>query len=246
MPNNDRVSERYYGQINSEDSHEATRSRIHWICAQASGSRVLDVGCSQGIASILLAREGFSVTGIDLDAASLRFARAERARESKPVRDHVAFQLASILDFTAGEHRFDTVILGEILEHFAHPGRLIARASGLLARGGKLIVTVPYGYHPYHDHKQTFYAGSLSRLLYPEFRECALEVRHKYLCYAGAKRGRPASPPAPGADRLRRWMELDEAEFLRIEQEQQRRMNQRKAALDRAAARLKQLEERDE
>ena len=44
MANHDRVSERYYGEINSEDSHEATRTRIHWMCREATGKRILDVG----------------------------------------------------------------------------------------------------------------------------------------------------------------------------------------------------------
>lgn len=47
MANHDRVNERYYGEINSEESHEATRTRIHWMCREATGKRILDIGCSQ-------------------------------------------------------------------------------------------------------------------------------------------------------------------------------------------------------
>jgi 2-polyprenyl-6-hydroxyphenyl methylase/3-demethylubiquinone-9 3-methyltransferase len=42
LANRDQVNERYYGQINSEESHEATRSRIHWICRHVQGHTVLD------------------------------------------------------------------------------------------------------------------------------------------------------------------------------------------------------------
>src|SRR5690554_4227254 len=43
MPNNDQVNLRYYGLINSEDSHEATQYRVHWICKQVTGRKVLDI-----------------------------------------------------------------------------------------------------------------------------------------------------------------------------------------------------------
>lgn len=58
MVNHDRVNERYYGMVNTVKSQEATRARIHWICRHVSGNRMLDAGCSQGITSILLGREG--------------------------------------------------------------------------------------------------------------------------------------------------------------------------------------------
>ena len=59
----DRVNEAYYGSL-GETMAVKTRDRINWMCSQASGNTVLDVGCSQGIATILLSREGFRVKGV--------------------------------------------------------------------------------------------------------------------------------------------------------------------------------------
>ena len=68
---------------------QRTQRRIHWMCGQVRGRRVLDIGCSQGILGILLAREGHEVTGIDLDAKVIAEARAYLASEPPEVRDRV-------------------------------------------------------------------------------------------------------------------------------------------------------------
>lgn len=50
------------------------------------GARVLDVGCGWGRHSLLLAREGMEVTGVDLSPALLREARRRGEEEGIPVR----------------------------------------------------------------------------------------------------------------------------------------------------------------
>lgn len=228
MPNDDRVSERYYGLINSLATQQATRRRIHWICQQTGGATVLDVGCSQGITAILLAREGLQVVGIDLDEASLAYARDALLKESEPVRKNVAFLLANVMEMKT-EIRFDTVILGEILEHFSHPDQLLQKAYSLLADGGHIIITVPYGFHPYHDHKQTFYAGSLFLLLEPYFIGLRMEVHDKYLYCTGKKKKKGGSSiQSVIAEQLEQWYMLDCEKFAEIELRHYMLVNERK------------------
>lgn len=57
----DRVNEACYGEPGDESGRRA-RDPINWMCSQAQGETVLDVGCSQGITTPLLAREGFKAT----------------------------------------------------------------------------------------------------------------------------------------------------------------------------------------
>ena len=57
VANADRISEVYKGEIWDEALQQRARNRIHWLTSHAHG-RVLDVGCSQGIASLLVARNG--------------------------------------------------------------------------------------------------------------------------------------------------------------------------------------------
>ncbi|MGG6314416.1 class I SAM-dependent methyltransferase [Paenibacillus macerans] len=240
MAIHDRVSERYYGQVNSEESHEATRARIHWICRAVTGSKVLDVGCSQGISAILLGREGLRVTGIDLEESSIEYARKELAKESAPVRSKVQFMVMDVTDMK-GDRLFDTIILGEILEHFANPEILLNHAYRLLSDGGTLIVTVPYGYHPFYDHKETYYAGSLGVCINPWFEVTRMELQHKYLCCVAVKRPKVQPNAIPDVWKLMRWMSLDSNQFAMLEQKHLQAMNQRKKALDQALEQLRIL-----
>ncbi|MUG88275.1 methyltransferase domain-containing protein [Paenibacillus timonensis] len=234
----DRVNERYYGLINSSVSHESTRARIHWICRAVTGRKILDVGCSQGITSILLAREGLSVTGVDLEVDSIRYARRELAKESAPVRENVHFLLTDVTEWKA-TNLFDTVILGEILEHFANPAILLRQACRLLKEKGTLVITVPYGYHPFYDHKQTFYAGNLGVSLDPWFEVNQMELQHKYLCCTATKRQKVKADGSPDTTKLMAWVEFDCKQFKSLEVKHLEAMSQRKATYEQALQQLR-------
>src|SRR5512138_133490 len=91
--NIDQINEYYHGEPTDPMTNRA-RQRIHWICAQAAGHEILDVGCSQGIVCLILGREGFACTGVDIESASLTTAQEALAKEDELVRGRVAFRLA--------------------------------------------------------------------------------------------------------------------------------------------------------
>jgi len=125
----DRVSEVYSYSYSTRAFQQHHRSRIHWMCAQVRGSCVLDIGCSQGIVSILLGREGFEVVGIDLEPEVVDYARRELAKEPESVRARVQFIVADALTADLAIGPFDTILAGEILEHLVQPERLVQRLS---------------------------------------------------------------------------------------------------------------------
>ena len=145
METGDRISELYKGEISSEQSQSMARQRIHWICEQVEGQKVIDIGCSQGIASILLARGGFEVVGVDISANAIEYANSERAKEPPEVQQRLAFIRDNIYDFDLPDREFHTAIMGEFLEHQVRPDKAIPRAYELLVDEGTLIVTVPFG-----------------------------------------------------------------------------------------------------
>lgn len=159
----DRISELYRGEIFTEETARVARDRIHWMCAQCDGDRVLDVGCSQGIASILLAREGFEVTAIDTHSDSVAFARREFAAEASLVQQRLTLietDLASLPE----QPRFDTIVLGEVIEHQVRPDRLLRAAKARLNPAGRLVVTTPFALHPHPDHKVSLFPRDLIEL----------------------------------------------------------------------------------
>src|ERR687895_202660 len=157
----DRIAEVYEGTVGSREFQQVSRRRIHWMCAQVGGPDVLDVGCSQGIASILLAREGHRVVGIDREHEAIRAARERLDQEEAQVRERAEFRVGEGRAVGFADGSFDAVLLGEVLEHQLDPGKLLDEARRVLRPGGRIVITTPYGIHPYPDHKEPLYLSAL-------------------------------------------------------------------------------------
>jgi 2-polyprenyl-6-hydroxyphenyl methylase/3-demethylubiquinone-9 3-methyltransferase len=165
---------------------KATRERIHWVCSKVKGLKVLDVGCSQGITSIILGREGKIVDGIDIDANAISFAREKLLLESSEVQSNVKFTIADFKKVDWGPGTYDTVILSEILEHFVFPDQIIDWACNMLRPEGRLIVSVPFGINDSLDHKKSYYGIELilklSTRFFIEERTIIRGGRGQWLC----------------------------------------------------------------
>ena len=176
----DRVVEAYYGLMGQQFMRE-TQARIHWICRQAQGKSVLNVGCSQGIVPILLAREGFQAIGIDSSPKAIDEANQYLANEPKHVRKHVSFVYT---DFHSWDHdhvKVDTVVMSEVLEHLIRPECFLEKATRILPKRGRLIVTVPFGINDFKDHKHTFYLLKPLKLVSKHFDVVGIEVLGNWL-----------------------------------------------------------------
>lgn len=180
MPNQDRVSDVYKGNLWSSEAQERTRRRIHWLCSQSRG-RVLDLGCSQGITSILLARAGFQVVGADVELDRLEHADADRRAEPSQFASRASFLLADGAELPFPDAAFDTILLGELLEHVHAPGAVLAEVSRALTNDGKAAITLPLGFHPHHDHKRTFYPASALRLLSHNLTPLSIDLVDRYI-----------------------------------------------------------------
>jgi 2-polyprenyl-3-methyl-5-hydroxy-6-metoxy-1,4-benzoquinol methylase len=86
------------------------------VCAAKIGdTRLLDFGCGEGNYSVLLARSGFDVYGVDLSAGNLRKARECSARYGVTDRTHFQEGVVEKLPFPDGF--FDVVVGIDILHH---------------------------------------------------------------------------------------------------------------------------------
>ena len=94
------------------------------------GLRALDVGCSSGIISSLLADACGSVIGIDVDETALRLARAE---PKKPNLDFMVMS-GSTLDFPSDA--FDLVICNQVYYWLEDPDQLMDEIFRVLKPGG--------------------------------------------------------------------------------------------------------------
>ncbi|WP_165445082.1 class I SAM-dependent methyltransferase [Gracilibacillus phocaeensis] len=176
----DRVAEAYYDQVGANFG-EKVRKRIHWICGQAKGEKILDVGCSQGITSILLGRESKQVLAIDLWQETIDYAKDMLSIEAEDTKQSVEFKVANFIAYDFGDQKFDSIIFGEVLEHVADPERFINKATELLSDDGQMIVTVPFGINDYFDHKKTYYMQGLLDLQNSDIHIDSMEIMGKWI-----------------------------------------------------------------
>jgi 2-polyprenyl-3-methyl-5-hydroxy-6-metoxy-1,4-benzoquinol methylase len=147
-PDRDRIAEAYLGRWGSAVTQQRARDRVDWMAACAQGPRVLDIGCSEGMLGLLLARAGHQVLGIDFEPAAIAAARDLLGAESSAVRARVELRVADALSVELDEHGFDTAVLGEVIEHLDQPSKMLARAAALLKPPGRLVLTTPFGSSP--------------------------------------------------------------------------------------------------
>jgi len=109
--------------------YEGTRLRM--LAAEAVGDEVLDLGCAQSM-NAHLRRPGRRITGLDLAAP------AGTVRYDRHLVGDV-FELGRLDDGRA----YDTIVMGEFIEHVERPYDLLRLLRGHLGPAGRLVVSTP-------------------------------------------------------------------------------------------------------
>jgi SAM-dependent methyltransferase len=135
-------------EVRADDPYAMAKYAIAlaWL-GEVRTLRTLVVGSGSGELACFLAQRGAEVLAIDVDEASVGFTRRTAARLGAVLRTGV-----STLEGFDGAARFDLVVATDVLEHIADDAAAVAKLKGLLAPGGRLLLTVPalpalFGYH---------------------------------------------------------------------------------------------------
>lgn len=184
----DRSAEVYWGNTGGQESKRILRERLDWAVEQVEGGPVLDIGCSQGVVSILLGRRGYRVDGIDISAEVIEYGQRLLSKEDEEVQTNVRFQHSDFASFQ-GQGGYQTVLLGEVIEHLVDPAAALGFAHEQLVEGGTLILTTPFGVHPHDDHHHTFMIADFVDLLKDEFSIVQLDAVDGYIRCVARKGG---------------------------------------------------------
>jgi SAM-dependent methyltransferase len=112
------------------------RRRALLLAEARPGERVLDLGCGAGRFVAALRAAGVDAIGTEIAEAAL-----ERARRNVPGGDFRLVEPDGSLPL--GHGAVDLVWCSEVLEHVPDTVALLTEARRVLARGGRLVVTVP-------------------------------------------------------------------------------------------------------
>jgi SAM-dependent methyltransferase len=138
--------------------------KYHLGVASIAEGDFCDIGCGLGGATALYsALSNKPAFGIDISVEAVFFAQSERKRLGfKKVR----FAVSDIFHTPFRENSFDTVYLGQVLEHLPDEHKSLREACRILKPDGLLIITVPKEDmlpSPYHVREYT--SESLEKLL---------------------------------------------------------------------------------
>jgi 2-polyprenyl-3-methyl-5-hydroxy-6-metoxy-1,4-benzoquinol methylase len=119
------------------NERESANNPHSLLVRYANGGRlVLDVGCATGYLASKLAATGAVVDGIEVDRSA--------AAEALAVCRHVVVGSAADADvWRQTQGSYDVVVLGDVIEHLPDPVGALGLAKGVLALGGRLVVSLP-------------------------------------------------------------------------------------------------------
>lgn len=137
----DRVAEEY-ARLESATEWPRLRWLDELLAMLPGGSRVLDLGCGNGIPATARIAQRHRATGVDVSARQIELARA-----NVPGAE---FAVADLLDLSYPDGSFDAVVAFYTFDHVPRErlAELLGRIHGWLGDGGLLLFTAEIGDEP--------------------------------------------------------------------------------------------------
>lgn len=122
--------------------HMMNSPRAAWVVERirkymGSEVTILDVGCGAGLLAEALAKEGFTVTGLDAGAEVIEVAR----EHAKGQELNLNYRHGTAEALVAENAKFQVITALEVIEHVADPLAFLISLKALLAPGGLLFLS---------------------------------------------------------------------------------------------------------
>jgi 2-polyprenyl-6-hydroxyphenyl methylase/3-demethylubiquinone-9 3-methyltransferase len=131
-----------FGRYHDPDHprYERYHKRFPLILSEVVGPKILDAGCGTGLTCFLTSQRDDieEIHGVDLQESVL--AEAKNNVKSNKVIFHHGF----VEDMNFEDNYFNTVVLGETIEHVTSVYETLSEAHRVLKPGGRVVITCPY------------------------------------------------------------------------------------------------------
>lgn len=138
----------FFSHYAEQSESEGTRQRFTQVLekslkliasrrSDASGLKVLDIGCNAGTQARMWARLGHEVTGLDVNAPLLELARARAQADGLEIR----FDVGTATALPYADASFDVCLLPELLEHVVDWESTLREAVRVLKPNGLFFVS---------------------------------------------------------------------------------------------------------
>jgi SAM-dependent methyltransferase len=157
--------------------------------ASLTPGRALDAGCGEGADAIWLARQGWTVTAVDVSQVAIERGAGHAAAADETAAARISWQREDLKTWDPGAHRYDLV--SAQFMHLPSPTYedMCRRLAGAVRPGGTLLIV---GHHPDDMHENLGRAGHAGAFPSPEQLVALLDPASWEIAVAGAVR-RPAA-----------------------------------------------------
>jgi len=130
---------------------------------------IADFGCNHGACSILMARQGNRVIGLDINTEALKIANTLKNKETIEVQRKIDFGNSRLRNIPLADKSLDGAFMIDVLEHIYAKDRsnIFKEVKRVLKKKAKLFIVTPLN-HAYDDgyqHVAFFNEESLREIL---------------------------------------------------------------------------------
>lgn len=130
------TSETYKGLLSAHDE-AYLRHYVELVTRYASPrSKILDLGCGNGISARLLNQAGFDVVGTDISPLFLEDARAW---ENPKLR----YRICDVMELPFESESFDVICSNELIEHLPDVQTALTEMVRVVGNGGRIVLSGP-------------------------------------------------------------------------------------------------------